>query len=302
MTTLVLAYGSNLDEAERARVGLVEPHCRMHSRVWVPDHQLSFGFWSRSRQSAALDLRPCLGAAVPAVVLEVSDAGLVVLDRKEGVATGAYEQVTTPVVWPGGAVGHVLAYRATPARQVAPRRPDDAYLHTVRRGYAQHGFDAAPLQEAATQGQSTWGPRSVFVYGTLMRGERRAQALADPPPLRVEDAQATGTLWETDDDYPAWRLPEPPADAVVPDPAAPALHGERVDWAHAAPPLARLDEVEVFHGYDRSDNLFWRTLIEPVDASGRRVLAWAYAAGPEVRCLRPIPSGSWREHSTMQRT
>jgi gamma-glutamylcyclotransferase (GGCT)/AIG2-like uncharacterized protein YtfP len=79
------------------------------------------------------------------------------------------------------------------------------------------------------------GARAVFVYGTLMPGELRWQALA--PFAEVwEDATTEGRLWDTANGYPAATFER--CEASIPGVVV-WIHADRWDQA-----VRRLDEIE----------------------------------------------------------
>lgn len=113
----------------------------------------------------------------------------------------------------------------------------------------------------------------VFVYGTLMTGERAASLL----PVPRQPAVMTGTLYNTGHGYPAYS---PVGDATV--------HGEYAEIDSAT--LARLDWYE---GYPSLYTREFRPAIVSGSSSVRPV--WVYV----MRQLPPgaveIPSGRWED-------
>lgn len=67
------------------------------------------------------------------------------------------------------------------------------------------------------------------------------------------------------------------------------VHGEVHRLRDPAEALARLDEIEAFRGFDATDNLYERRLIETVAG-----LAWIYVLAHDPERGVPIPSGDWR--------
>jgi gamma-glutamylcyclotransferase (GGCT)/AIG2-like uncharacterized protein YtfP len=124
---------------------------------------------------------------------------------------------------------------------------------------------------------------AVFVYGTLLRGERNAHVLHGPLVVRVTDAALHGaTLHETPEPYPVMRLG---GDGVV--------HGELAVLSDVETALGPLDALETFTGYGRRDRMYHRTLVTVRTADGAR-LAWTYVAGEAIVAGARIGSGRWR--------
>jgi len=283
------AYGSNLCGDELAgwltRHGLDASHVRPLGPALLPDHALSFGYFSQRRQAGALDVRPRRGSVVPGVLLAPSAEGWRALDAKEGVDTGAYHRLDTEAIRPDGAVVPVTVYVVTDARRLdAHQPPADEYLRTVERGYAAWGHDPAPLRRAARGEPGVAWVDAVFVYGTLLRGESNAHVLHDRPVRRVLEATVRGALHETGEPYPVMVLD---GDARV--------HGELVELDDVEARLGPLDALEAFGGYGRPGRLYHRTLVRARTAEGER-LAWTYVAGETVGRGPRIATGSWRAH------
>ncbi|ASS75579.1 gamma-glutamylcyclotransferase [Tumebacillus algifaecis] len=121
---------------------------------------------------------------------------------------------------------------------------------------------------------------NIFVYGTLLTGERNHHIVA-PYLLQVEPGTVYGRLY----DAAAGRYP-----ALILDPNAELIEGE---WMRVtAEGLSKLDELEGYLGPDHPDNLYER--IRVCDAStGQQGQAyvWQHHQGCPM-----IPCGSWRKY------
>jgi gamma-glutamylcyclotransferase (GGCT)/AIG2-like uncharacterized protein YtfP len=117
---------------------------------------------------------------------------------------------------------------------------------------------------------------SLFVYGTLRRGDVRWSFLEPYVHDDGFDDTVTGTLFDTGLGYPA-AIFDPHATTVIVGRTY-GLVPERVDVA-----LAVLDEEE-----DTVLGLYRRVVVST--GTGRR--AWAYAYGDGLE-LTPIESGDW---------
>ncbi|MCB9760413.1 MAG: gamma-glutamylcyclotransferase [Alphaproteobacteria bacterium] len=112
----------------------------------------------------------------------------------------------------------------------------------------------------------------LFVYGTLMRGERNHAWLGGAPMVGLAVTAATFTLWSTG-----------PWPAMLRGGFA-AVRGEL--YAVDAPTLARVDGLE---GHPL------RFVREPVAlADGRGVMGYLWPRAPEPG-WSPIASGDWRQ-------
>lgn len=154
---LYFAYGSNLD-ADDLRI-----YCERHGyptdlltrRVGVgvlPDHELVFGRYSRTRQGGVLDLWPTDGAEVHGVLFEVDELAIAMLDAKEG-HPHSYAR-TSVKVRVGEREVDAMTYLSRPE---TPRliRPSPAYATLVRRGYQAHGLPLATLDHALAKAEAS---------------------------------------------------------------------------------------------------------------------------------------------------
>ena len=129
-------------------------------------------------------------------------------------------------------------------------------------------------------GESGVAEDTLFVYGTLLRGESRHRFLGDY--RSMVPAAARGTLYDCGD-YPAMRLG---ADGVV--------YGELVRLRDVEV-LRTLDEVEGFRGFGDPTSWFRRTLTEARLPDGRIRVAWVYVGMTALDGSRSrIVSGDWR--------
>ena len=277
-------YGSNLDRQDWERFcdrhGLPAGALQAIGPAWLPDHELVFHYFSTGRGGGALDIRPAIGRAVSGWLYAPTAPGWAALDKKENVGT-AYGRIGCTVI---DGVGNEVAaetYQVLPHRIAGFTPPTEEYLAICRRGRSALGLELAALDAAAT-GRPVPGHDSLFVYGTLMRGEMRFQYIRKAAPASILLASTTGRLHDHGE-YPGMSLA-----------GEGRVHGElvRIDGMSALLPV--LDEVEGFAGFGRSGNLYRRSLVA-VEAGTAPVLAWTYVmqrAGGGA----PIESGDWRRH------
>lgn len=134
--------------------------------------------------------------------------------------------------------------------------------------------ERAPRRRAAPAGQR------LFVYGSLLAGQRHAGRL---PTLPRSPALARGRLWLLPEGYPA----------LAPAPRGAAVHGELVEGLSEAQ-LAELDEFE------EVDRGLYRRARLRVTREGRTVEAWAYVQDePALRSrgAEPLALEDWRLRS-----
>ena len=98
------------------------------------------------------------------------------LDVKEGVPH-AYRREQVVVLDDAHEEHRVLTYRVIEENTEDFVTPATEYLAICRRARSVLGIDAGILEEAV-RGQGGGACHSVFVYGTLMSGERRHDLVA----------------------------------------------------------------------------------------------------------------------------
>lgn len=297
MSIQYFAYGSNLN-AEDLRAWCEQkskavPHLKVVGPAVLPDYELRFGRHSHGRKDGVLDVWPARGYEVPGVLFEVSDGDLFVLDRKEG-HPNAYQRQTVLVRKPDGSAVHAITYVGLVEDREPFERPDSKYLDVVRQGWRAHGLAVEVLNAAAGIGDdrdSDSPPRtspvcsSLFVYGTLLRGESRAHLLRDLRPSSWLLAETRGEIVDCGD-YPG----------LVTTNSDCRLLGELVVFDEEAIEAALdvLDEVEGYEGFGRPGNWFERRLIDVHVGDGRIREAWAYFLAKPIPEHARIPENDWR--------
>ncbi len=166
---LVVAYASNLDGTQmRARC----PSARVTSPARLEGHALAFGGFSARWGGAVASVARARGHAVDGLLYDLTAADLEALDGFEG-CPWRYERRARVVTAEGGARRRAFVYALRPA-VAAPGAPAPRYLEAVVRAYERLGFDPLPLVRTAGGAAVKARPARhvVFVYGTLLRGER----------------------------------------------------------------------------------------------------------------------------------
>jgi len=285
---LYFAYGSNLNESD------LRQWCQVHDHgyplgpslapAYLPDHEPVFDHYSLGRQGGVLNLRPCLGQVVPGALFAMDSRGWGALDAKEGVSSGAYQRLPAPVLTEDGSQVAAVTYTVvTPdPRGFVP--PSPGYVEIVRQGLQAHGMDDSLLDAAAQGRPLPWAVRHLFVYGTLMKGERRHHYLAGADAVGTcRAARVPGLLLDLGD-YPG-LLPAANTGSQV--------GGELYELRRPDVLLPVLDQVEGFSGYQKSGSLFRRALLRATPVAHQTCLAWVYLlARPGGHPV--IASGDWR--------
>lgn len=130
---------------------------------------------------------------------------------------------------------------------------------------------------------------TVFVYGTLMPGERNAAVAGPPGSFRAQPATLPG--------YRLLHLDPEAYPAVVPGALADLVRGYALTytpgtWATALP---LLDELE---GVDETPPLYRRVPVHLRLGGGQEIAAWVYVYALTGRLAQPgaqaVPGGDWR--------
>lgn len=141
---------------------------------------------------------------------------------------------------------------------------------------------------APVRGVSDSPPTTVFVYGTLMPGERNAHVAAQGGRFHARPATLPGYrllhLWP--EAYPA----------VVPGDGAGTVRGFALTYAPADWPLA-LPFLDRLEGVDEAPPLYTRERVTLALESGETLPAWVYVYALAERLERPgvvpVPGGDW---------
>lgn len=283
---LYFAYGSNLAEGELARFAAARDlpmgQCTFRGVAHLPDHELSFGYESKSRGGGALDVQPRPGAIVPGALYEVDQRSLALLDTKENVRSGRYVPFDATVLTADGELAQAISYRVADAFRIHHHvDPTPEYIEVVSRGYAERGLEVSIFERAIHDEHGETMP--LFAYGTLLDPAVRRHHF--PHAIAAHVGTSRGRLVNLGA-YPGLVLPED----LGPDER---VHGELFVHPELDGFLPRLDAYEDFLGWGQVlDSLYRRTLAE-VDTADGAVLAWTYLylGGDGI----PIASGRWAD-------
>lgn len=311
MTDLCFAYGSNINPKELERVRsdyrLSADDLKITGRGIIKGYALVFDYYSSTRNAGALDMSVCPDSVVHGVFIKCSEAGWRALDAKEGSNSRQpyYEKVmVNALTWDSLSPVRCYTYIVHADRRGDFCNPSQEYLSLVEEGmkiwqFPKEALDALHLASNGDSGANHVA--QLFVYGTLMRGEKNAGLLYRRVPLLesvTASASIKGRLFDTGLGFPA--LLKGGSSHVFGDYIQ--LIGCKQDISDA---LKELDRLE---GYTSDgpeiENLFKRDLVQ-IDVSGlpgftESALGWVYSAGPEIearikagRC-KLIPNGSWQ--------
>lgn len=285
------AYGSNLNRADWARwcqkKGFAPSIIRPCGTAVLPDYKIVFGFNSITRKGGVLDVRSSPGSTVDGVLFEVDDIGWQALDMKEGYNrannhSSAYRSITCSVLTPEGNEELVSTYVVDESQRQEYVKPHPEYFETCKTGLESFDLSSENLKLAA-ENKPTKPLSNLFVYGTLMRGEKRFSVLLGRSPSCILVAHVRGNLYNLGS-YPGLDLEGDEGTVrgefiMVPDEQIPTL-------------LHELDHIEGFAGFGTNGNLFKRKLVLADVGQGRPRLSWAYIM--EGHKGQKIESGCWR--------
>lgn len=135
----------------------------------------------------------------------------------------------------------------------------------------------------------TQGPCGVFVYGTLMPGERNAHVAALGGPFRAQRAVLRG--------FALYHLSPEAYPALVPGPPEAQVRGQLLSYTPEAwrEALPFLDDLEGLHD---TPPLYTRQLVTLHLEGGAQAPAWVYVYARTGRLGQPgavaVPGGDWR--------
>ena len=286
--TLYFGYGSNLDwgdweawcEKKKLRSeGLVEL-----SPCWLPNYSMKFHYFSSSREGGAADVvETGRGHAVPGVLFRMNDDTLRAMDRKEGVKSGAYARRQVEVILPNGTFVEALTYCVTEQRREDRFiQPTSSYCNLIENGLKKRKLPIGELKNAIEDFSPSYPLENLFVYGTLLQGELRHPTISE---CSIGDARTASTkgLLANLGDYPGMLTGEEGE-----------VHGEVYQIDQMYPTLRTLDTIEGFYGYDSTNSLFTRTIVQIQTEQGME-WAWTYTYNRDAEEeTRIIQSGDWK--------
>jgi len=193
------------------------------------------------------------------------------------------------VITPGGGESEAFLYEVEPRcrEPFVPPHPD--YLDAVRRGYDAHGLEVEPLDEAAAGRLAAGSIATLFVYGTLRRGELRHPILERHRGRLLGEGRIEGTLLDLG-----------PHPALIGLPRERPVIGEIYAFDDLAKLLHETDRVEGFLGFGDPSSLYRRGVVSAsLGDDGPPMMAWTYLFAGDAAGLPVVSGGVWRrEHIT----
>ena len=247
----------------------------------LPDHELSFHYYSGGRGGGALDVVSQIGHAVAGKLFEVSD-GYDALDKKEG-APNYYERKEVQVLSENGETQSAITYVVTSDKIKKDHQiPGPGYLEAVEKGYENFGISKMypwATKQLCASGKGfvkSSGVEHLFTYGTLREGEERAFILSEFSKKIWKDCKIKGRLIDLSGSFPGLIEGE---DLVV---------GEIHHTPNIKETLEELDDIEGFYGYGKENSLFRRVLVRCNDID-----CWTYLWAGKPDAGQIIESGDW---------
>jgi gamma-glutamylcyclotransferase (GGCT)/AIG2-like uncharacterized protein YtfP len=289
MNDLYFAYGSNLDE------DTWRSYCKKKGRspeciasvgmAYLPDESLVFNFYSKGHAAVALDIEPRRGCRIAGWLFKPDTDGWMALDAKEG-HPHCYRREAITVIDTDGNEHDATTYRIVTKWNAPFVAPSEAYLAACDRGRKRLELTDDELVSAA-KGATQAPCRHVFVYGTLIAGQKNATSWSDLAVASVVEATVKGTLLDHGS-YPGLKLSQ----------GDEAVKGWLIEFNDVEEALDRFDRIEGFNGFGAASNLFRRTLLNTRLKDGTHRQAWGY-----VSCLEygeKIDDGDWVNHVSRQ--
>ncbi|MEM9727660.1 MAG: gamma-glutamylcyclotransferase [Myxococcota bacterium] len=280
---LYFGYGSNLDVHNWAEWcenrGFDPASIEPVGPAWLPDYEPIFHYQSRLRKGGALDVRPRRGTAAPGALFRVHDwKGL---DAKEGVSGSYYRRIPVTALTDDGRSHDAITYTVCEDRVRDFVAPGPEYRDVVIRGLRRFGHSTTQFEAVATGAAPPSTLGTLFVYGTLMTGQRTHDLVSGYLESVEGPARFHGGALVKVDWYPGLILDD-----------SGVVHGEVFDLRDPEQALRVLDPYEDFLGYGRDDSLYRRSVVRVLTGGASR-LAWAYVYTGDTRSLPLIPSGDW---------
>jgi len=281
---LYFGYGSNLDWndwVQYCEKNNANPNgLKEREPAWLVGHHLKFHYHSRGRKGGAADVVPINEFhATPGALFDVDESAWSTLVAKEG-APWYYEEKNVLAIGSDGQLHDAVTFVVCNDRRKPDfQRPTDGYHGLIHDGLRHRGLSTTGLEMAMQHTFDTPTINHLFVYGTLMSGQKRFNQL-ESYVLSQHDASVRGHLHHLGD-YPGMKL----GDGRV--------HGQLMNIDDVEACLERMDSIEGFLGFGHHDSLFDRTIVH-VETEQGQVWAWTYLYAGDVGDESIINDGRWR--------
>ena len=129
-------YGSNL---QMSYLKEMLPSARFLMKGFIPNYEVQFNFWSKTKQAGISNIMPVAGKMVHGALFEVSEQEMLELDVREGYYIGDYERRTFIVL------GEDREWHSTELYQVidpqGPFKPSRVYMEGMLQGARELKLD-----------------------------------------------------------------------------------------------------------------------------------------------------------------
>lgn len=287
MSHLVFVYGSSLDTpsvvAFAESLGVDPAVLHPGTRAWLPDCAPAFDH--EAAGTAGLGFVAARGRTLAGMLMRL-EGSIDWLDAKEGVPSGLRERTTRDVLTEDGRTHRAAVYQTPEAARKPFVAPRPETVDQLARALVRCGHDASPIRAAALGRKPSTEPSSVFVYGTLRKGECRADVIDRHDPFEggkgVVHGSVAGRLVDLGE-YPGLLVGEDRTKRV---------HGEVYTFADLDEVFGDLDAIEGFNGYDGEDGEYRRCIVR-VDLDARERICWTYVFCGDASGKPVIESGDW---------
>lgn len=288
--TYYFAYGTNLNTNEWTNFCLrsgLDPDCtEALEPAILPDMRLSFDSYSTSRHGRALNIVPAHGQIVEGMLYRVSAEGLKKMNQK-AVAPFFYERIERTALCLDGTCVSVITYQITEEWRES-FSPLTACQQIIANGIQTKLLPTAALDSASTGNLACPTIETIFVYGTLMRGQPNSKLIPQDLIRSVQRASIKASLYDSGNGFPALTLDDPDAGTVW---------GELIHAKEMPALLKKLDWLEGFRGYENG-SLFHRLLLEVTIEDGQSLRAWCYTAANSYLLQERIYHGCWKKYNS----
>ena len=286
MSNFYFAYGSNLNlkdlrEFEKrnginAKKSFVDSINISDGIFFLPDYQLQFPVYSKSRKGGVLDVTPNVGHAVAGKLFEVENWNL--LNLKEG-SPNFYKKISITVIDESGKTFDAFTYVVSSKNKRDFVKPNQNYVKVVSDGYKEFGIsDKFPWAKEnlifASENKKCKMIDSVFVYGTLRKQESR-ELIMNKISLGSKNITINAKMYNIGA-FPAIVLDEG------------TTYGEIHKIRNEASSFHIIDCIEGFTEYNES-SLYHRILI-----NSSQGICWTYVWNDTTENYKIIQSGDWR--------